>query len=381
MTAAAIVSGCGGGSGSDDTEKAGPAPSTAPSTGGPASPALTGPLGPASPAPTGPLGPEVPATLTGAPNDPLFAKQWHLQAVGVPEAWAVATGKDVTVALLDTGVAYEDNGDYRRAPDLAGTRFVAGWDFVDDDEHPNDEPVPGRPSHGTHMAGSIAQTTGNGLGGAGVAPGAAIMPIRVLSPDGGGTNENIAAGLRFAADHGADVANLSLGSREPSPVVDEAVRYALGNGVTVISSVGEDSGPAATYPAAYPGVISVGAVRLDKTLAPYSSYGPRLDVVAPGGQRSSDQNGDGLEDGIIQQALQDQMNSFCFCFIEGTSSAAAHVSGAAALVIASGRAETPTEVREVLMSTADDLGQPGRDDTYGAGLINAARAVGAPTAR
>lgn len=307
----------------------------------------------------------------------MFTKQWHLQTIGLPDAWRVTTGSEVTVALLDTGVAYEDWQDYRRAPDLAGTRIVPGWDFIDGDAHPNDEPLPGRPSHGTHMAGTIAQTTGNGLGGAGVAPGATVMPIRILSPDGGGTNANLAAGIRYAADHGADVANLSLGSREDSPEVAEAVRYAIGKGVTVIAPVGEESSPNATFPAAYPGVIAVGAVREDKTLAPYSNFGPRLDVVAPGGDRSSDQNGDGLEDGIIQQSLQDHKSSFCFCFIEGTSSAAAHVSGVAALVVASGRARTPAEVRDTVVASAQDLGSPGRDDTYGAGLVNAAKAVGA----
>ena len=338
---AVIVSGCSGGSGQ-------------PPSAGPASTSASGATPPST------VWPEVPATFSGPPDDPLFAKQWNLQAIGLPQAWAVTTGTDVTVALLDTGVAYADDGDYRKAPDLAGTRFVPGWDFIDGDDRPHDEPPPGRPSHGTHMAGTIVQTTGNGLGGAGVAPGATLMPIRVLSPDGSGTNANIAAGLRFAADHGADMANLSLGSREDSPEVAEAVRYAQEKGVTVVVAVGEDSGATATFPAAYPGVISVGAVRMDRTLAPYSSYGPRLDLVAPGGQRSSDQNGDGLEDGIVQQTLQDLRNSFCFCFFEGTSSAAAHVSGVAALVIASGRAEGPAQVREVLMGTADDLGPPGQ---------------------
>jgi serine protease len=362
VVAASILSACGG---DPESTRAEPAPAPAPA----------GPSGPSERETQTPAPPAVPATIEGTPNDPLFAQQWHLAAIGLPDAWKVTTGSDVTVAVLDTGVAYEDDRDYRRAPDLAGTRFAPGWDFIDNDSHPHDEPIPGRPSHGTHMTGTIAQTTGNGLGGAGVAPGVTIMPIRVLEPNGSGTNENIAAGLRFAADHGADVANLSLGSRESSPAVAEAVRYAADKGVTVVAAVGEEGGPEATFPAAYPGVIAVGAVRFDKTLAPYSSYGPRLDLVAPGGQRSSDQNGDGLEDGIIQQSLQDQKNSFCFCFLEGTSSAAAHVSGVAALVIAAGRATTPAEVREVLLSSAEDLGPAGRDETYGAGLVQADRAV------
>ncbi|HEV2768893.1 MAG TPA: S8 family serine peptidase, partial [Solirubrobacteraceae bacterium] len=150
------------------------------------------------------------------PRDPLFRHQWHLPAIEVPAAWAISRGAGATVAVLDTGAAYEDRAPYRRAPDLAGTRFVSGWDFVDDDAHPDDVPPSGGlRSHGTHIAGIIAQTTGNGIGGAGVAPAAAIMPIRVLRPDRNGSGQDIARGLLFAADHGADVANLSIAG--PSP--------------------------------------------------------------------------------------------------------------------------------------------------------------------
>ena len=316
--------------------------------------------------------------LPAPPDDPLFPSQWHLRLIGIPEAWSVTDGGGAVVAVLDTGVAYEDEGPYRRAPDLAGTRFVPGWDFVDGDGHPHDEPVVGRPGHGTHMAGTIAQTTNNGVGGAGVAPGAAIMPIRVVPPGGQGTAANVAKGLRFAADHGAHVANVSLGSRVDAPEVADAVRYAIEKGVTVVAPLGEERAASATFPAAYPGVVAVAAVRLDKTRSSYSNYGPRLDLVAPGGDRSSDQNGDGLEDGIVQQTVLEQKDSFCFCFFEGTSSAAAHVSGTAALVVASGRATRPADVRAALLGSAEDLGPPGRDDEYGAGLVQAGRAVHRP---
>ena len=320
----------------------------------------------------------VTGTPPAPPDDPMFPAQWHLRLIGIPEAWEVTTGSGAVVAVLDTGVAYEDEGPYRRAPDLSGTRFVPGWDFVDDDGHPDDEPVPGRPGHGTHMTGTIAQSTDNRLGGAGVAPGAAIMPIRVVPPEGEATAANIAKGLRFAADHGAHVANLSLGSRVDSPEVADAVRYAIEKGVTVVAPLGEEGAASATFPAAYPGVVAVGAVGPGKTRARYSNYGPRLDLVAPGGDRSSDHDGDGLDDGVVQQSVIGQKDSFCFCFIEGTSSAAAHVSGTAALVVASGRATRPADVRAVLLGSAEDLGPPGRDDEYGAGLVQAARAVRGP---
>jgi serine protease len=312
-----------------------------------------------------------------APDDPLFATaQWHLHAVGVPEAWKVSTGVGATVAVLDTGVAYEDLPPFHRAPDLAGTRFVPGYDFVDDDPHPDDVPVPSQHTHGTHIAGTIAQTSGNGIGGAGVAPGAAIMPVRVLAPDGTGTTWATAKGLRFAADHGANVANLSLGGTAGAPELADAVSYAVSKGVTVVVASGDDGRPSLLYPAAYPDVIAVGAVRLDGTRPRYSNYGPGLALVAPGGDLQSDQNGDRLDDGIVQQTVFDEPGSFCFCFLEGTSSAAAHVSGAAALVVASGRATRPADVRAALVSTAHDLGPPGRDDDYGAGLLQIPPALG-----
>ncbi len=315
-------------------------------------------------------------TVPGQPNDPLFGAQWNLPMIGIPAAWSVSRGVGATVAVIDTGVAYEDYGPHRRAPDLAGTTFVPGWDFIKNDNHPDDEAPAGQASHGTHIAGIIAQTTDNGLGAAGIAPGAAIMPIRVLSPSGTGTSSAVARGVRFAVDHGANVANLSLGGDVESPELADAVAYALAKGVTVVASSGDEGQPMISLPAGYPGVISVGAVRFDKSRAHYSSYGPRLDLVAPGGDLEVDQNHDGLQDGIVQQALFGGPSNFCFCFKEGTSSAAAHVSAVAALLIASGRASTPAAIRAALTATAEHLGPAGRNDEYGAGLVQAAPALG-----
>jgi serine protease len=338
-------------------------------------PATTGSTAPDRDAPGTAVAPDTAEGAAGAAGDPLFDAQWHLRAVGIPDAWAVTRGEGAVVAVLDTGVAYEDAPPYRQVPDLAGTRFVPGWDFVDDDSGPHDVAPPGRPAHGTHMTGTIAQTTGNGLGTAGIAPGATIMPIRVLTSDGRGTSSDIAQGLRFAADHGAHVANLSLGGVEDTAELAEAVTYASDKGVTIVASSGDAGAPTVLFPAAYPDVIAVGAVRLDKTRPGYSSYGEGLDLVAPGGDLSVDQNGDGLDDGVVQQSLNGDASSLCFCFIEGTSSAAAHVSGVAALLVASGRTTTPEEVRDALVSSAEDLGPPGEDDEYGAGLVQAARAL------
>ena len=322
-----------------------------------------------------------PATAAGAsaprarPNDPLFKYQWHLPAIQIPEAWRVSRGRGAVVAVLDTGVAFESRGAYRRAPDLAGTRFVPGWDFVDGDSHPNDEPPSDRQSHGTHIAGIIAQTTGNRIGGAGIAPEASIMPIRVLKRDVTGSARAVARGLRFAADHGADIANLSIAGASDVKVVREAVAYAESRGVTVIASAGNGGRAPVSFPAAYPSVIAVGAVRRDRARAYYSGYGKALDLVAPAGERQVDSEGGESGDGVLQQTLKGGASAFCYCLMASTSAASAQVSGAAALLVASGRATRPAAIRAALTSGARDLGRPGRDAEYGSGLLQAAAAL------
>jgi len=313
------------------------------------------------------------------PNDPLFKYQWHLPAIQAPAAWTVSRGEGVTVAVLDTGVAFETRGRYRRAPDLGGTRFARGWDFVDGDAYPNDEPPRVRQSHGTHIAGIIAQTTDNGIGAAGVAPGATIMPIRVLKPDLSGSARTIARGMRFAADHGADVANLSIAGARDSDVLEDAVAYASSKGVTIVASAGNDGRAAISYPAAYPNVIAVGALARDGSPAYYSNRGKALDLVAPGGGGQSVGGGSGRQsgDGVLQQTLRGGPSSFCYCFANSTSAAAAQVSGVAALLIASGRATRPAQVASALRRGARDLGPRGPDPGFGAGLVQAASALSA----
>jgi len=323
-----------------------------------------------------------------APNDPGFAKQWNLPLIQIPEAWSISRGAGATVAVLDTGVAYEDFGPYLRAPDLAGTRFVPGHDFVDGDDHPNDDIDPeaaDRPAHGTHSAGVIAQTTDNALGEAGVAPEASIMPVRVLGRGGSGTDDQIAAGIVFAVDHGAQVLNMSFDAPQDRPMTRAAVRYAASKGVTMVAAAGNSGRAPIGYPAAYPEVIAVGAVRFDRTRASYSSFGALgdVDLVAPGGDLSVDQNGDGAPDGILNQSMVYSTNGFGDQVVEGTSAAAPHVSAVAALLIGSGLATTAAEVRRSLVASALDLGPPGPDIYYGAGLVQARAALtaaGAPPA-
>lgn len=307
------------------------------------------------------------------PNDPYFSYQWHFPQIQMQAAWDQSTGAGVTVAVVDTGVAYETYGSYQQAPDLAGTIFVPGYDFVNDDTHPNDDN-----SHGTHVAGTIAQTTNNNMGVAGMAFNARIMPVKVLNASGAGTSWQVAQGIRWAADKGANVINLSLGSSTGSSVEKQAVQYAYDHGVTVVASAGNDGAGAVDYPAAYDVVIAVGAVRYDEALAYYSNYGTALDVVAPGGDVTVDQNGDGYGDGVLQQTFNPNTKNptdFRYYFFQGTSMAAPHVAGVVALLIAKGVAATPDHVRAALESTAKDLGNPGWDNTYGYGLIQVADAL------
>lgn len=313
-----------------------------------------------------------PPPAARAPDDPLFRFQWNLHAMQLPGAWAVSRGAGVIVAVLDTGVAYEDRGRYRRASDLAADRIARGYDFVAHDAHPDDvPPADGRRTHGTQMAEIIAAGAGNRIGAAGVAPAARIMPIRVLRPDLGGSARTIALGLRYAADHGAKVANLSIAGPTPSSVLGKAIDYAYARGVTIVAAAGNDGQGSVSFPAAYPKVISVGAVDQGLRRAAYSDYGTALDLVAPAGAGADLDTGYGPADGVIGQTLKGGPSSFCFCFTASTSAAAAEVSGVAALLIASGRARTPAAVRRALLDGARDLGAPGWDAEYGAGVVQA----------
>lgn len=319
------------------------------------------------------------------PNDPYYKYQWHLDnpiygGIQMEEAWNISTGNtSVIVAIIDTGVAYENYREswwkrYYQAPDLVNTCFVPGYDFVYNDNHPNDDN-----SHGTHVAGTVAQSTNNGVGVAGVAFNSCLMPVKVLDRYGSGTYANVAKGIRFAADNGAKVINLSLGGSDSSTTLKEAIAYAYSKGATIVAAAGNDGSSNIVYPAAYNDyAIAVGATRYDQTLAYYSNYGPSLDLVAPGGDLNVDQNGDGYKDGVLQNTFSPNTKNtsdFGYWFFQGTSMAAPHVSGVAALVIANGNASTPDEVRAALQETAEDLGATGFDEIYGWGLIDSFAAL------
>jgi len=329
--------------------------------------------------------------------------QWNFSGefgVHAPEAWAnVAAdgapgGRGVIIAVLDTGVAYANRGRFRRSPDFSRYEFVHGYDFVAKDPFPNDHN-----GHGTFVAGTIAEATNNAYGLTGLAYGTRIMPVRVLNNQGEGEASTIAAGVRFAVRHGAQVINLSLEfspgvTAEDIPELIEALRYARRRGVVVVAAAGNEGHATIAYPARAPDVIAVGATTEHGCLAAYSNDGTGLTLVAPGGGADADLPGDPncrpeLPSGRdVYQMTYTGSSPRHFGFpagYEGTSMASPHVAATAALVIASGvlgRHPTPAQVAARLRATARPLGGPSDSRLYGAGLVDAgaATAPGGPGA-
>jgi serine protease len=310
------------------------------------------------------------------PNDPHFDKQWHMDQIGMEEAWNFNQGgrADVKVAVLDTGVEFEDYETWNMVSDLAGTLFDRenAYDVVYNDAHPNDSN-----GHGTHVTGTIAQTTDNGIGVSGVAYGVTILPVQVFNPSGGATPQDVAEGIDYAVSRGADIINFSAGG-EDYQEVREACQRAYEAGVLIVAAAGNSGQGDLDYPAAYPGVLAVGAVRLDNNRAYYSNYSRNM-VLAPGGEIGMDQNHDGYGDGVLQQSSDGN-----YWFKQGTSMATPHVSGLAALIISEARdldieipegRERVDWLRAMIMTTTLDLGQSGPDDEYGYGLVSAANAM------
>ena len=281
--------------------------------------------------------------------DPGRAQQWGLDAIGADAAWAVTRGAGVVVAVVDTGVA--------PAPDLDG-RLLPGWNVLARSEDAADDN-----GHGTHVAGTVAEVGGNGLAESGVAPEASILPVKVLDSTGAGSDADVAAGIVWAADHGARIINLSLGGSQPSTVLADGVAYARTRGVLIVAAAGNDGG-AVGVPARLAGVIAVGAVDSTRVRAPFSAGGRALDLVAPGVD-------------ILQQTL-DGVGGYADRSWSGTSMASPQVAGVAALALAAGRAKTAAGLARLLTRTALDLGVPGRDPAYGAGLVRADAALGVP---
>ncbi|MFN8496275.1 MAG: S8 family serine peptidase [Anaerolineae bacterium] len=285
------------------------------------------------------------------PNDPFFKDQWGLVRTGIPAAWDLTRGSpDVVIAVLDTGVdaAHED---------LRG-QLVAGYDFVHNTRTPDDDN-----GHGTHVTGIIAAAANNGVGISGVAPGSRVMPIKVMSALGNGSHFVIAQGIEYALANNARVLNLSMGGDTPSQTLKQAIDHAWQAGALVVAAAGNDNTDKPSYPAAWPNVISVGALNTDDTRAPFSNYGPTISLVAPGV--------------AILSTLPDNRYEAW----PGTSMAAPFVSGVAALLWSRNATLTNAQVHDRLINTTERLGASiydpsGHNAEFGYGLVNAAQAVG-----
>jgi serine protease len=355
------------------------------------------------------------------PNDPLYANQWSFPAIDMERAWDIQPGatSSIVVAVIDTGVAhrtatfrYTSRFAFRlvaggpvypalgvvdvpfvAAPELGdASRFVAARDFIWDDSAPVD-----LDGHGTHVSGTIGQLTNNAVGVAGMACNVRLMPIKAISGEwdfifgapNSGTDDVVARAIRYAADNGAKVINLSIGRTGggPAPVIEDALRYAVERGafVAIASGNGRETGNLPNrlgeIAPAVPGLMVVGAVGRTLDAAFYSTTGPSVEISAPGG----DQRRSGSTGGILQQTLdQDLLHTYArgpaqfgppradavvYSYLQGTSMATPHVSGFAALLVQQGLT-SPAAIEAAMKQYATDKGAAGRDDVYGAGLIN-----------
>ena len=359
--------------------------------------------------------------LHWTPNDPMYAQQWNFPAIDMERAWDINRGasSEVIVAVLDSGIAFENvvlryttrpitvlfgNGTiqvinhgtidvpFAAAPDLAGpNRFVAPFDFTWNDVHPVDTL-----GHGTHVAGTIGQLTNNGVGVAGMAFNVRLMPIKVAgggpwdvvfgAPNTAFNDAQTARAIRYAADNGAKVLNMSFGrGGAPAPVVEDAIRYAVGKGAFIVISAGNGgNSPITPSPleviadiaSRVEGAVAVAAVGRNLDRSPYSSRGPWIEIAAPGGDTTI---GSGLTGGILQQTLDStffasplnppRFDAIIYQYAQGTSMAAPHVSGFAAMLIQQGITK-PAAIEAAMKRWATDRGPAGPDQEYGAGVIN-----------
>ncbi len=297
-------------------------------------------------------------TALWKPNDPRYEEQWNFRLIGMEKAWEKARGKGAIVAIIDTGVALESDRKCKQAKDFKETKFVRGYDFIGRDDHPADDH-----GHGTHVAGTVAESTNNREGVAGIAFEATLMPLKVLTADGYGTTADIADAIHFAADHGAHVINMSLGGPTPDRLMQNACRYAYKKDVAIVCAAGNSGREGVGYPAAFRECIAVSSVGPSGNLAFYSSWGKEVAIAAPGGDKTN-----GEQDGVLQNTLAPTDGYYSF---QGTSMASPHVAGVAGLLVSQG-VKDPAQIRQVLQKSA---ARKEPKEKYGAGVLDAAKAV------
>ncbi|MCH1625591.1 S8 family peptidase [Ferdinandcohnia quinoae] len=280
------------------------------------------------------------------PNDLLYNDyQWNLRMIETENGWGFSRGADnVVIAVIDTGVDLDH-------PDLAG-RITNGYNLVKENQTPDDDN-----GHGTHVAGIIASKTNNHEGIAGITWFNPIMPIKAMGPDGYGSSFDIARGIIWATDNGADVINMSLGNYQKSKMLKHAVDYAYQRDVIMVAASGNDNSSQPSYPAAFPQVLSVAAVDDNGDRAEFSNYGNYIDVSAPGVD--------------IPSTYIDHQ----YAALSGTSMAAPHVTALAALIRSRNPSLSNKEVIKIIKQTSIDLGKAGKDNLFGEGLIDIVSAL------
>lgn len=308
-------------------------------------------------------GEPIPYYALSLPTDPYYGRanlwaeernQWYIPQIQANEAWDLAKGQSIVVAVLDTGLDLKH-------PDLQG-QWVQGYNEKDPSSPPQDDH-----GHGTHVSGIIAATMNNRIGIAGIAPSSTIMPVKVFDNSGEGDDMDIATGIRWAADNGANIINLSLGegtkssgSFDNSVYINEAIQYAHSKGILVIAAAGNDGVGTLSYPASLPGVLSVAATTVKNELTHFSNYGRPLSLKAPGSKILS----------TYPLALSDG-----YVYLWGTSMAAPMVSAVAALIWSANPTWTSTQVSRKLLASATDPQKKGWTETQGFGLVNAINGV------
>jgi len=280
-------------------------------------------------------------------NDPYRPQQWALDRTSFEAAWSTTRGAGVVVAVIDTGV----RGDHQ---DLAPV-LLPGIDYV----NPGGDGKADPNGHGTHVAGIIAAQANNGVGVAGGAPDVRILPVRVLGANGTGFSSDVAAGIIWAADHGARVINLSLGSTSPHAGTQAAIQYALSKGALVFAAAGNNGGAVTTYPAAFPEAVAVASIDSNGARSSFSNFGAWVDLAAPGG-------------GIVSTYGS---SATAYGGMSGTSMATPYAAATAALVVAANPAASAASVRANVEAAADDAGPAGHDVEYGHGVIDPRDAV------